>query len=167
MRFVDGACNGQLIITAGILGVVSCWRLENTAQVCVMFAICVYCVAMTICVLPQSVSYTGEVVHLRGHNGPVTSLCVCRPFGIVVSGSEDRTAIIWDTNRLASFWTVNEDVWFPHWLVPPPHTHLTSPHLTSPHLTSPHSEVIAIVSFVYHLLPRKTVICGFTGGTRR
>lgn len=40
VRHVDGACNGQLIITAGILGVVSCWRLDNTAQVCVVFAIC-------------------------------------------------------------------------------------------------------------------------------
>lgn len=43
VRHVDGACNGQLIITAGILGVVSCWRLENTAQVCVVFTVLVVC----------------------------------------------------------------------------------------------------------------------------
>lgn len=77
------------------------WRtLHRYVCVCVVMATFMY----VLCchddgVLPQSVSYTGEVVQLRGHVGPVTSLCVCRPFAIAVSGSADRTAIIWDTNR--------------------------------------------------------------------
>lgn len=48
VRHVDGACNGQLIITAGTLGVVSCWRLENTVQVCVVIAIFLHFLALTV-----------------------------------------------------------------------------------------------------------------------
>ena len=41
----------------------------------------------------------GEVTHLRGHNDAVICMVACKPFSIVVTGSKDRTAIIWDTNR--------------------------------------------------------------------
>jgi hypothetical protein len=77
---VEGGCNGQVLFTGGTLGVVSCWKLANT---------------------PTYVRYLGEVVHLRGHEGPISCLSVCRPFSIAVSGSVDGTAIIWDTNRLS------------------------------------------------------------------
>jgi len=43
--------------------------------------------------------YTGEVTHLRGHSDTVISMAACKPFSIIVTGSKDKTAIIWDTNR--------------------------------------------------------------------
>ena len=47
----------------------------------------------------QGLSYTGKAVHLRGHDGPINCMMACKPFGIVVTGSADRTCIVWDTNR--------------------------------------------------------------------
>ena len=49
VQHVDGACSGQLIIAAGSLGVVYCWRLEKTVQVC-MHALMV--MAIFLLVLP-------------------------------------------------------------------------------------------------------------------
>ncbi|XP_072138983.1 WD repeat- and FYVE domain-containing protein 4 isoform X2 [Mobula birostris] len=39
-----------------------------------------------------------EVLH--GHTEAVTSLAVCLPYNVIVSGSRDRTCIIWDFNTL-------------------------------------------------------------------
>ncbi|XP_043535949.1 lysosomal-trafficking regulator isoform X1 [Chiloscyllium plagiosum] len=39
-------------------------------------------------------------VHLFGHTDEVTSLCVCKPYSILISVSKDGTCIIWDLNRL-------------------------------------------------------------------
>ncbi|XP_048453045.1 lysosomal-trafficking regulator [Rhincodon typus] len=39
-------------------------------------------------------------VHLYGHTAEVTSLCVCKPYSILISVSKDGTCIIWDLNRL-------------------------------------------------------------------
>ena len=47
----------------------------------------------------QGLSYAGKAVHLRGHDGPINCMVACKPFSIVVTGSADRTCILWDTNR--------------------------------------------------------------------
>lgn len=73
-------CNGQMLVSAGTVGVVSFWELINTNK--------------------QPLAYSGKVHHLRGHDGSVTCLVACKPYSIVVSGSTDGTCIIWDTNRL-------------------------------------------------------------------
>lgn len=39
-------------------------------------------------------------VRLHGHKDAITCIEVCKAFSIVVSGSCDSTAIIWDLNRL-------------------------------------------------------------------
>ena len=67
-----------MIVSGGSGGVVSFWRIRNTAT---------------------SLKYSGKVKHLRGHDGPIHCLAACKPYSIVVTGSSDRTAIIWDTNR--------------------------------------------------------------------
>jgi len=36
---------------------------------------------------------------MRAHAGRVLCVAVCRPWAIIVSGSEDGTAVIWDLNR--------------------------------------------------------------------
>lgn len=45
----------------------------------------------------RSLSLLGR---LACHKGPVVSITVCEAYGIIVSGSEDGTAIIWDLHRL-------------------------------------------------------------------
>ena len=67
-----------MIVSGGNGGVVSFWKINNTAT---------------------SLSYRGSVRHLRGHDGPISCLAACKPYSIVVTGSADKTAIIWDTNR--------------------------------------------------------------------
>ncbi|XP_064408757.1 lysosomal-trafficking regulator [Latimeria chalumnae] len=39
-------------------------------------------------------------VHLYGHTDEITSLCVCKPYSVLISVSKDGTCIIWDLNRL-------------------------------------------------------------------
>ncbi|KAM4828613.1 lysosomal-trafficking regulator isoform 2-T2 [Thomomys bottae] len=39
-------------------------------------------------------------VHLCGHTDEITSLCVCKPYSIMISVSRDGTCILWDLNRL-------------------------------------------------------------------
>ena len=41
------------------------------------------------------------VASLPGHSGSITAISVSRSLSIIVTGSEDRTAIIWDLNRLS------------------------------------------------------------------
>ena len=41
----------------------------------------------------------GSRVRLHGHKDSITCIELCQAFSIVVSGSRDRTAIIWDLNR--------------------------------------------------------------------
>ena len=67
-----------MIVSGGTGGIVSFWKINNTAQ---------------------SLKYRGTVRHLCGHDGPVNCLAACKPYSIVVTGSSDKTAIIWDTNR--------------------------------------------------------------------
>lgn len=72
-------CNGQIILSGGSAGVLSCWIIVNSLE---------------------SFVYK-KVVHLRGHDGAIVAMAACQPFSIVVTGSVDRTCIIWDTNRLS------------------------------------------------------------------
>jgi WD40 repeat protein len=37
---------------------------------------------------------------LCGHLGPISCVAVSRAYSIVVSGSSDKTCIVWDLNRL-------------------------------------------------------------------
>ena len=71
-------CSGQVIVSGGSAGVVSFWSIHNTHQ---------------------QLAFSGGVTHLRGHEGQITCLAACRPYSIVVTGSVDKTCIIWDTNR--------------------------------------------------------------------
>ena len=41
----------------------------------------------------------GSRVRLHGHRDYITCMKLCQAFSIVVSGSWDTTAIIWDLNR--------------------------------------------------------------------
>ena len=50
-------------------------------------------------VIQQGLGYTGKAVHLRGHDGPINCMVACKPFSIVVTGSADKSCIVWDTNR--------------------------------------------------------------------
>lgn len=42
---------------------------------------------------------SGRKIRLQGHQASIICLEICSAFSIVVSGSEDGTAIIWDLNR--------------------------------------------------------------------
>ncbi|XP_049998401.1 lysosomal-trafficking regulator isoform X2 [Alexandromys fortis] len=39
-------------------------------------------------------------MHLYGHTEEITSLCVCKPYSVMISVSRDGTCIVWDLNRL-------------------------------------------------------------------
>ena len=47
----------------------------------------------------QGLCYEGKAVHLRVHDGPINCMVACKPFSTLVTGSADRTCIVWDTNR--------------------------------------------------------------------
>jgi beige protein homolog 1 len=57
----------------------------------------------TVCVWQVRIGKTFEIQLkecLRGHSGRVTTLAFSKSFSIIVSGSEDGRAIVWDLNRL-------------------------------------------------------------------
>ncbi|XP_069691772.1 lysosomal-trafficking regulator isoform X2 [Periplaneta americana] len=45
--------------------------------------------------------FHSEPVTLLGHDGPIHNIYICRSFSIVVTGSQDGSAIIWDLNNLS------------------------------------------------------------------
>eukprot|EP00795_Rhopilema_esculentum_P002843 gene2843-1077_t len=53
------------------------------------------------CPDPISLNIIGSKQNLLGHSAAVTSIFVCRAYSIVVTGSKDALAIIWDLNRLS------------------------------------------------------------------
>ena len=58
----------------------------------------------TIC-LQSSLDIIGAKENLLGHSDAITSICACRPYSIVVTGSKDSLVIVWDLNRYAmSYW---------------------------------------------------------------
>ena len=57
----------------------------------------------TVCVWQVRIGKTFEIQLkecLRGHSGRITSLAFSKSFSVIVSGSEDGSAIVWDLNRL-------------------------------------------------------------------
>ncbi|XP_046848177.1 lysosomal-trafficking regulator-like [Xenia sp. Carnegie-2017] len=51
---------------------------------------------------------SGRKIRLQGHQASIICLEICSAFSIVVSGSEDGTAIIWDLNRLCYVCSLSE-----------------------------------------------------------
>ncbi|KAI8480550.1 hypothetical protein Bbelb_417300 [Branchiostoma belcheri] len=79
----------RLLFTGGTSGVVTAYPTRFTGN------------------KPSEFEIVGSRVCLYGHTGPVSCLQVCRPYSIVVSGSQDGTAIIWDINRLSYVQSLN------------------------------------------------------------
>ncbi len=50
---------------------------------------------------PSDLQVFGHRQCLYGHAGPITSMYVSKPFSVIVTASQDTTAIIWDLNRYA------------------------------------------------------------------
>ncbi|XP_070578950.1 lysosomal-trafficking regulator-like isoform X2 [Ptychodera flava] len=53
------------------------------------------------------VEIVGNRTKLYGHSGAITSLSLCTPYSIIVSGSSDNTCIVWDLNRLCYIHTLS------------------------------------------------------------
>ncbi|XP_054166813.1 WD repeat and FYVE domain-containing protein 3-like [Oppia nitens] len=68
--------NPRIIITAGTNSVISIWRIKGKMQNMAL------------------------IQNLYGHTEPITCLSSSAAYGIIVSGSRDKTCIIWDLNRL-------------------------------------------------------------------
>lgn len=68
--------NPRVIITAGTNSVISVWKIKGKLQ------------------------QLSLIQNLYGHVEPITCLTSSAAYGIVVSGSRDKTCIIWDLNRL-------------------------------------------------------------------
>ncbi|GLH06434.1 Neurobeachin [Gryllus bimaculatus] len=45
--------------------------------------------------------FRSDPVTLLGHSSAITSLCICRSFSVVASGSQDSSTILWDLNNLS------------------------------------------------------------------
>lgn len=68
--------NPRIVITAGTSSFMSVWRLKDKTK-------------------------TLELMqHLYGHNEAITCLTSSATYGLIISGSRDRTCIVWDLNRL-------------------------------------------------------------------
>lgn len=67
--------NSRTMITAGTESLITVWKIERMR------------------------SFT-PIMNLYGHVEPVTCLASSQSYSLIVSGSRDRTAIIWDLNRL-------------------------------------------------------------------
>ncbi|CAG2101979.1 unnamed protein product [Medioppia subpectinata] len=68
--------NPRIIVTAGTNSVISVWRIKGKMQ------------------------NMSLIQNLYGHTEPITCLSSSAVYGIIVSGSRDKTCIIWDLNRL-------------------------------------------------------------------
>ncbi len=49
--------------------------------------------------LQMTLDIIGAKENLLAHSDAISNIAVCRPFSIVVTGSCDCTAVIWDLNR--------------------------------------------------------------------
>ena len=91
---------------------------------------------------------------MRGHKEPVVSLTASRTWSIVVSGSKDGSAIIWDLNRgtyVASIWHGNDKRHEVHLVAINESTVCLSPRVTTP-LMVPSREISPHV-------PKKNYAC--------
>lgn len=75
-------CDGDLLVTGSSDNLVCLWRLQRGSNP------------------PPAGGTRLKLAHvMRGHEKPVMSIAVSRPWSLVVSGSEDGSAIAWDLNR--------------------------------------------------------------------
>ncbi|XP_055879864.1 lysosomal-trafficking regulator-like isoform X2 [Biomphalaria glabrata] len=79
---VESVPDCRLLFCAGTAGIINIYSMTHNSS------------------KPSSLQLRGVKKSLYGHNEPITCLCVCQAFSIVVSGSADGTCIIWDLNRL-------------------------------------------------------------------
>lgn len=79
--------NGRLFATGGTAGVIKLWKKLNDRSV-------------------QMKLYS--VLH--GHSDSITCLTVSQEWSIIVSGSTDKTCIIWDLNRCCFIYSLNQHV---------------------------------------------------------
>ncbi|KAI6653618.1 hypothetical protein LOD99_3513 [Oopsacas minuta] len=75
-QFIDS----EVFITGSSMGVVTYWQTQRDQK---------------------DILITAKPSFLHGHSEPVTALAVCIPYSIMVSGSADRSIIVWDINRIA------------------------------------------------------------------
>lgn len=68
--------NSRIIITAGTNSVISVWKLKG------------------------KLSQMQLVQNLYGHSEAITCLTASSAYGLIISGSRDKTCIVWDLNRL-------------------------------------------------------------------
>jgi WD40 repeat protein len=79
--------NGNTLVLGGEDSVVSVWKIRRLASSS----------------LRKRTTKRDEIKLLKrlcGHSQPITCMAVSSNYGIIISGSEDGTAIIWDLNRL-------------------------------------------------------------------
>ena len=75
-QFVDN----DVFVTGSSMGVVTYWQTQRDEKDNLV---------------------TANPSFLHGHSEPVTALAICIPYSIMVSGSADRSIIVWDINRVA------------------------------------------------------------------
>jgi WD40 repeat protein len=95
--------DGHTLITGGFDNLVLLWRVLRNVPV-----------------PPRSSSSSSgtstrlKLSHLmRGHSAPITCVCASKAWSVLVSGSEDGSAIMWDLNRatyVRSLWEDGEAV---------------------------------------------------------
>jgi len=77
--FVPGA---DLLFVGGSTGILTAWPVKFFPDT-------------------SSLDIIGAKENLLGHSDAITSICACRPYSIVVTGSKDSLVIVWDLNRLS------------------------------------------------------------------
>ncbi|KAF7722919.1 hypothetical protein EC973_002599 [Apophysomyces ossiformis] len=84
--YINTACfpDSRTLVTGGTDNVVCMWKIKQD----------------------KNTDFT-LLESLRGHSAPVTSITSSRSYSILVSGSEDKTAIVWDLNRMQYVRTLN------------------------------------------------------------
>ncbi|KAI9318572.1 hypothetical protein BX666DRAFT_1855381 [Dichotomocladium elegans] len=77
--FISAACfaDSRILVTGSTDSTVCMWKVKQDKSVDFRLAEC-----------------------LRGHSGVITCLTASRPYSVLVSGSDDKTAIVWDLNRM-------------------------------------------------------------------
>lgn len=72
--------DGRVFVTGGSDGVIRVWHMRKDA--------------------PRGQRRLISQEALCAHTGGVTCLAICQTYGVIVSGSEDKTVVVWDLNTL-------------------------------------------------------------------
>ena len=95
------------LVTGSGDSLVRIWRLSHAPLSMSPF------VGSTITKTHQEPETSLSLLHLlRKHSAPITCLCVSRAWSVVISGSLDGSAILWDLNRglyVRSIWHAGAD----------------------------------------------------------